>query len=160
VSVSPNETELNRASFENEFVSFKQIEGRGKMENTLKRTYGTGHIPIDLRGPQGNVYAIMGQARMTARDLCWTEEQTKALMDEMTAKKKYVEVLEVFATKFGDLFTLYRDEEDYEAALEEYEDGSSDEDEETDDEDEDEDEDDGVIARLGAVIARLNGTGA
>jgi hypothetical protein len=89
---------------------------------------------------------------MTARDLCWTEEQTKALMNEMMEKKKYVEVLEVFATKFGDLFTLYRDEEDYEVALEEYEDGSSDEDEETDDED----EDDGVIARLGAVIARIN----
>jgi len=132
--VSPTKQFEAIASFENEFVSFKQIEGRGKMENTLKRTYGTGHIPIDLSGPQGNVYAIIGQARMTARDLCWTEEMTKALMNEMMEKKKYVEVLEVFATKFGDLFTLYRDEEDYEAALEEYEDGSSDEDEETDDE--------------------------
>jgi hypothetical protein len=69
---------------------------------------------------------------MTARDLCWTEEQTKALMDEMTAKKKYVEVLEVFEAKFGDLFTLYRDEEDYEAALEEEEDESSDEDDDDD----------------------------
>lgn len=117
------------------------------MENTLKRTYGTGHIPIDLSGPQGNVYAIIGQARMTARDLCWTEEQTKALMDEMTAKKKYVEVLEVFEAKFGDLFTLYRDEEDYEAALEEEEDESSD-----DDEDDEEDE----IARVRSAIARIN----
>ena len=79
---------------------------------TLKQTYGTGPIPIDLSGPQGNVYAIIGQARMTARDLCWTEEMTKALMNEMMEKKKYVEVLEVFEAKFGYMFTLYRDEED------------------------------------------------
>jgi len=127
------------------------------MENTLKRTYGTGHIPIDLSGPQGNVYAIMGQARMTARDLCWTAEMTKALMDEMMAKKKYVEVLEVFEAKFGYMFTLYRDEEDYEEARERYEeddDESSDEDDDDDEEDE-EDEEDG-IARLRSAIARIN----
>jgi crotonobetainyl-CoA:carnitine CoA-transferase CaiB-like acyl-CoA transferase len=93
---------------------------------------------------------------MTARDLCWTEEMTKALMNEMMEKKKYVEVLEVFEAKFGYMFTLYRDEEDYEAAREEYEDGTSDEDEETDDEDDEEDEEEDPIARIGAAIARIN----
>ena len=95
----------------------------------VKKTYGTGDIPINLAGPQGNVYAIIGQARMTARDLCWTETETKALMDEMMSKKKYVEVLQVFETKFGDLFTLYRDEEDYEEAIQQQDDEESDDDE-------------------------------
>jgi hypothetical protein len=45
------------------------------------------------------------------------------------------------------MFTLYRDEEDYEAALEEEEDESSD-----DDEDDEEDE----IARVRSAIARIN----
>jgi hypothetical protein len=82
---------------------------------------------------------------------------TKALMDEMMAKKKYVEVLEVFEAKFGYMFTLYRDEEDYEEARERYEeddDESSDEDDDDDEEDE-EDEEDG-IARLRSAIARIN----
>jgi len=106
------------------------------MANTLKRTYGTGPIAIDLSGPQGNVYAIMGQARTTARELEWTEEMVKALMDEMMAKKKYVEVLEIFETKFGYMFTLYRDHEDYEEQVETMSESDDDDDESIDEEEE------------------------
>jgi hypothetical protein len=101
------------------------------MTTTLKQTYGTGPVPINLAGPKGNVYAIISQARMTARELCWTNEMMKTLMDEMMAKKNYVEVLELFTEKFGYMFTLYRDEEDYDEALQRYDD---DDDDESDDE--------------------------
>ena len=59
---------------------------------------------IDLTGPGGNAFALMGTATRFARQLNYDSEQ---ILTEMQAGD-YDNLVEVFDSYFGDYVTLYR----------------------------------------------------
>lgn len=56
-------------------------------------------IVIDLNGPSGNAYALIGHARKYANQLGYTQEQIKTLTDDMTSGD-YENLLQVFDKHF------------------------------------------------------------
>ena len=65
-----------------------------------------GPIVIDLTGPDGNAYALMGYAKRFATQLGW-EDKGAALINEMM-EDDYEHLLEVFDNAFGDFVILER----------------------------------------------------
>ena len=63
-----------------------------------------GPIEIDLTGPDGNAFVLMGYASRFARD-CGLDADT--ILDEMKSGD-YENLLEVFDREFGSFVTLYR----------------------------------------------------
>ena len=63
-----------------------------------------GKIEIDLTGPQGNAYYILGVAKNLCRQV---GIPFKPLMDEMTSGD-YENLIKVFDDKFGSFVTMYR----------------------------------------------------
>lgn len=61
-------------------------------------------IEIDLSGPQGNAYCLMGAARRLARDLGKDEEGIVGKMME----GNYENLLAIFEKEFGDYVVMYR----------------------------------------------------
>ena len=61
-------------------------------------------IEIDLTGPDGNAFAILGLAKRLCREF---DIPFKPLMDEMTSGD-YENLIKVFDNKFGSFVTLYR----------------------------------------------------
>lgn len=89
---------------------------------------GNGSRYINLQGQQGNVFALMGIASSWARQCLWTKEEEKQMTDDFKSRKGYEHVLETFVKYWGDTATLFRDEDEYETAVEEQgEDESDDE---------------------------------
>jgi hypothetical protein len=68
-----------------------------------KETQNRG-IEIDLTGPQGNAFYLLGTARNLAEQLGLDAE---AISDEMRSGD-YENLLEVFDKNFGMIVTLYR----------------------------------------------------
>ena len=68
-----------------------------------KQTQNRG-IEIDLTGPQGNAFYLLGTARNLAKQLGL---DGKAICDEMRSGD-YENLLEVFDKNFGMIVTLYR----------------------------------------------------
>lgn len=64
---------------------------------------------IDLDGPQGNAFFLLGQAQALAKRLKWSKEKLKELMNEMKASD-YENLIEVFDRNFGDYVDLERSE--------------------------------------------------
>tara|TARA_R100001460_G_scaffold4988_2_gene14012 strand:+ start:1569 stop:1793 length:225 start_codon:yes stop_codon:yes gene_type:complete len=65
-----------------------------------------GPIVIDLTGPDGNAYALMGYAKKFATQLGW-KDKGAALINEMM-EDDYEHLLEVFDNAFGDFVILER----------------------------------------------------
>lgn len=65
-------------------------------------------IEIDLTGPQGNAFVLLGLASDLAKQL---KKDGAAILTEMKSGD-YDHLLEVFEREFGDYVTLYRDEPD------------------------------------------------
>ena len=61
-------------------------------------------LVIDLTGPKGNVFYLLGQARQLADQL---EFNTDEILDEMQSDD-YEHLLEVFDNAFGDFVILER----------------------------------------------------
>lgn len=61
-------------------------------------------IEIDLTGPQGNAFYLLGTARNLAKQL---ELDGKQIMEEMMSGD-YENLLQVFDRYFGSFVTLYR----------------------------------------------------
>jgi hypothetical protein len=61
-------------------------------------------IEIDLTGPQGNAYSLMGTAANLCKQLGY---DSKPVLDDMKSGD-YENLLNVFDTHFGDFVTLYR----------------------------------------------------
>ena len=61
-------------------------------------------IEIDLTGPDGNAFALMGYAKNLARQL---EIDSKPIIEDMMSGD-YEHLLEVFEEHFGSVVTLYR----------------------------------------------------
>ena len=61
-------------------------------------------IEIDLTGPDGNAYVILGLAKRLCREF---DIPFKPLMQKMTSGD-YENLIKVFDDKFGSFVTLYR----------------------------------------------------
>jgi hypothetical protein len=67
----------------------------------------TGKRKIDIDGPDGNAYVLLGIANQTARQLEWDAE---AIIKEMTSSD-YKNLISVFDKYFGDIFDLETEQE-------------------------------------------------
>ena len=67
-------------------------------------TYIQHDIQIDLTGPQGNAFYLLGLAKRLAKQL---DKDGKEITREMMAGD-YEHLLQVFDREFGDYVTLYR----------------------------------------------------
>ena len=73
---------------------------RNKIENK-------GPIVIDLTGPEGNAFVLLGYAKRYAKQLGKNGVEAEAIINEMTSGD-YDNLLDVFDREFGDYVTLYR----------------------------------------------------
>lgn len=64
-------------------------------------------IKINLAGPQGNAYYILGCADELGRQLNFSEEKQTKIYEEMTSGD-YKKLLEYFEHYFGDFVFLLR----------------------------------------------------
>ena len=64
-------------------------------------------IEIDLTGPQGNAYYLLGLADNLAKQLGYSEFKRKCILDEMRLTD-YEGLLYTFDREFGMLVTLWR----------------------------------------------------
>ena len=64
-------------------------------------------VIIDLTGPDGNAFALMGYARQFARQLGYSKEDQDQLLELMTSGD-YENLLEVFDDHFGSFVILER----------------------------------------------------
>ena len=62
---------------------------------------------IDLTGPDGNAYALMGHARNLGRQLGYSKGRTDAIIKVMMLTN-YEGLLHTFDTEFGHIVTMYR----------------------------------------------------
>ena len=60
---------------------------------------------IDLGGPDGNAFCLLGTARSLARQLGWEKTKTDAVAAEMRSGD-YKNLVAVFDREFGDLVDL------------------------------------------------------
>jgi len=65
-----------------------------------------GLIHIDLTGPAGNAYSLMGTAEQIAKSEGWDEQQIEALMENMKSGD-YEHLVSVLDDTFGELVVLY-----------------------------------------------------
>ena len=66
-----------------------------------------GPIEIDLTGPEGNAFVLLGYAKRYAKQLGKNGVEAEASINEMTSGD-YDNLLDVFDREFGDYVTLYR----------------------------------------------------
>ena len=64
-------------------------------------------IVIDLTGPEGNAFALMGHATNFARQIGYTPESIEELMRDMRSGD-YEHLVKVFDDHFGDFVVLER----------------------------------------------------
>ena len=64
-------------------------------------------IIIDLTGPDGNAFALMGYARRFAKQLGYSKEDQDQLLELMTSGD-YENLIEVFDDHFGSFVILER----------------------------------------------------
>lgn len=67
----------------------------------------TNRIEIDLTGPQGNAYFLLGTASKLGRELGWDREDIEILLRQMR-RSDYENLVNTFDKYFGDFVTLYR----------------------------------------------------
>ena len=70
----------------------------------VKKPKSNGKIEIDLTGPDGNAFAILGLAKRLCREF---GIPFKPLADKMTSGD-YENLLKVFDDKFGSVVIMYR----------------------------------------------------
>jgi hypothetical protein len=67
----------------------------------------TGPIEIDLTGPDGNAFVLMGMAKNFGRQLGWDSGKCQDLVNEMM-EGDYEHLVQVFDREFGHFVILYR----------------------------------------------------
>ncbi len=67
----------------------------------------TSEIVIDLTGPEGNAFVLMGYAQRFAKQLGYDEEEVDSLMKEMQSGD-YETLINVFESHFGHFVILER----------------------------------------------------
>jgi len=64
-------------------------------------------IVIDLTGPDGNAFALMGHAKSFAKQLGFTPEEITAMLNDMMSSD-YEHLVQVFDDRFGLFVVLER----------------------------------------------------
>ena len=64
-------------------------------------------IEIDLTGPEGNAFVLLGYARKFGKQLGYDEERIERITEEMTLTD-YEGLLHTFDREFGSFVTMYR----------------------------------------------------
>jgi len=72
-----------------------------------KKTARKGNFVIDLTGPEGNAFVLLGYVKRFGKQLEWSDEQVKAVQDKMKAGD-YENLVQVFDDTFGNFVTLLR----------------------------------------------------
>jgi hypothetical protein len=72
-----------------------------------KKKENTGPIVIDLTGPQGNAYVLLGYANDFGKQLGWDSVQREHINAEMTSSD-YENLIKVFDREFGEFVILER----------------------------------------------------
>ncbi len=72
-----------------------------------KKTDRKDNIEIDLTGPDGNAFVLLGYAKRFAKQLGYSNEDQKQLLDLMMSGD-YENLVGVFDDHFGSFVTLYR----------------------------------------------------
>lgn len=67
----------------------------------------SGKREIDLGGPEGNAFSLMGTARSWARQIGYEKEDIDAMIERMKSSD-YENLLKVFDEEFGDICDLVR----------------------------------------------------
>jgi hypothetical protein len=73
----------------------------------IKEKKSTGGIEVDLTGPQGNAFYLLGLVRNFGRQLGWSSEEIIKITNEMMGGD-YENLISVFDREFGSFVTLYR----------------------------------------------------
>jgi len=73
----------------------------------IRKKVANPEIVIDLTGPEGNAFALMGYATNFARQIGYTPEAIEELMREMRSGD-YEHLVKVFDDHFGDFVVLER----------------------------------------------------
>jgi len=71
------------------------------------KTKRKGKIEIDLIGPQGNAFALMGYAKNLARQLEYSEDKVAEMIKDMKSSN-YEHLIQIFDDNFGDYVDLCR----------------------------------------------------
>jgi hypothetical protein len=64
-------------------------------------------IEIDLTGPQGNAFVLLGYVKQLGKQLHWDAEKIKKIQDEMM-DSDYEHLLAVLDREFGDFVDFLR----------------------------------------------------
>ena len=64
-------------------------------------------LELDLSGPEGNAYVLLGYAGRWGRQLGWSPEKIKTVQDMMKGGD-YEVLVQVFDNFFGDYVTIWR----------------------------------------------------
>lgn len=73
----------------------------------IKQKQQTNGIEIDLTGPQGNAYFLMGTAKNLGKQVGMGDSYIKEMLDKMMSGD-YENLVKVFDDEFGSVVTLYR----------------------------------------------------
>jgi hypothetical protein len=93
-------TRVNRYESRTNYRFKLEVMIRKKQEN-----YGP--YVIDLTGPQGNAFVLLGYAKQFARQLKFDSELKDKIIDEMT-QSDYEHLVETFDKYFGEFVILER----------------------------------------------------
>ncbi len=77
------------------------------MIRSIKEKPRTSPIEVDLTGPEGNAYYLLGLANNLCRQLKYDEFRTECILEEMKLSD-YEGLLYTFDREFGTLVTLWR----------------------------------------------------
>tara|TARA_R110001599_G_scaffold10207_5_gene50607 strand:+ start:19103 stop:19327 length:225 start_codon:yes stop_codon:yes gene_type:complete len=64
-------------------------------------------IVIDLTGPDGNAFSLLGSAKRFAKELCYEKAEIDKILNDMQSGD-YENLLNVFDKAFGDFVILER----------------------------------------------------
>ena len=64
-------------------------------------------IEIDLTGPQGNAFYLLGLASRWAKELQFSDSYRKQMLEKMKSGD-YENLVKVFDNEFGSIVTIYR----------------------------------------------------
>ena len=64
-------------------------------------------LEVDLRGPQGNAFFLMGLAKDLGKQLGWCNKTIEIVIEAMTIGD-YDNLLEIFDYHFGEFVILYK----------------------------------------------------
>ena len=77
------------------------------MIRSIKAKPRTAPIEVDLTGPQGNAFCLLGLAANLSKQLGYTDYKKECILDEMRLSD-YEGLLYTFNREFGSIVTLWR----------------------------------------------------